>query len=179
MLPAPACFSTHTAWPALIIPPSQLTAPPTLAPPTHRPCGASKHTHMHAASHHTPHTAQPSSHPSNTYLTFHRRRACSGATVILARSMGDANDVADRGSATQGSAACTRGLRRRLMTQRRTATDTADGSVWCHSRPDGVCSAPLSCSRVLWRLFSPRSLSLNVSVFLGVSPRALGRLGIR
>ena len=127
----------------------------------------------------SPHTAQPSSHPSNTYLTFHRRRACSGATVILARSMGDANDVADRGSATQGSAACTCGLRRRLMTQRRTATDTADGSVWCHSRPDGVCSAPLSCSRVLWRLFSPRSLSLNVSVFLGVSPGALGRLGIR
>ena len=35
MLPAPACFSTHTAWPALIIPPSQLTAPPTLAPPKH------------------------------------------------------------------------------------------------------------------------------------------------
>ena len=35
--------------------------------------------------------------------------------------MGDANDVADRGSATQGSAACTCGLRRRLMTQRRTA----------------------------------------------------------
>ena len=56
MLPAPACFSTHTAWPALIIPPSQLTAPPTLAPPTHRPCGASKHSHMHAGSHHTPHS---------------------------------------------------------------------------------------------------------------------------
>ena len=46
MLPAPASFSTHTAWPAFTIPPSLFTAPPTLAPPTNRPCGASKHTHL-------------------------------------------------------------------------------------------------------------------------------------
>ena len=64
--------------------------------------------------------------------------------MILARSMGDANDVADRGSATQGSAACTCGLRRRLMTQRRTR----------RTRPTEVCGAThdlTACARPLFR----------------------------
>ena len=65
--------------------------------------------------------------------------------MILARSMGDANDVADRGSATQGSAACMcagyGGDLRLSDGQRRT-------------RPTEVCGAThdlTACARPLFR----------------------------